>query len=101
MSLTARKVNYIFKPLNLNIIVEKLFSGVVNSLRKDSQAEENRYLIWTTDRGEEQNTPRDTEYTLVIFLPAIAVMQVILISTLYLIAGINSKANQRASSYFL
>ena len=101
MSLTARKVNYIFKPLNLNIIVEKLFSGVVNSLRKDSQAEENRYLIWTADRGEEQNTPRDTEYTLVIFLSAIALMQVILISTLHLIALINSKANQRAISHFL
>ena len=45
MSLTAKKVNYIFKPLNLNIAVDKLFSCVVNSWRKESQDEENRYLI--------------------------------------------------------
>ena len=31
MFLTAKKVNYIFKPLNLNLIVDKLFSCVVNS----------------------------------------------------------------------
>ena len=64
MSLTAKKVNYIFKPLNLNIIVDKLFSCVVNSWRKESQVEENRYLVWTADWGGEHNTPRHTEYTL-------------------------------------
>ena len=45
MSLTAKKVNYNFKPLNLNIIVNKVFSCVVNSWRKERQAEENKYLI--------------------------------------------------------
>ena len=45
MFLTAKKVNYIFKPLNLNLIVDKIFSCVVNSWRKESQAEENKYLI--------------------------------------------------------
>ena len=45
MSLKVKKVNYIFKPLNLNVIVDKLFSCVGNSWRKESQAEENRYLI--------------------------------------------------------
>ena len=49
MSLTAKKVNYIFRPLNSNIIVDKLFSCVVNSWRKESQAEENKYLILTAD----------------------------------------------------
>ena len=89
MSLTAKKVNYIFKPLHLNIIVDKLFfSGVVNSWRKDSQAKENRYLSWTADRGGEHNTSRHTEYTYY-FLSAIAVMEVILISALFLIARIN------------
>ena len=63
MSLTAKKVNYIFKPLNLNIIVDKLFSCVVNSCRKESQAEENRCLILTADWGGEQNSSRHTEYT--------------------------------------
>ena len=62
MSLTAKKVNYIFKPLNLNIIVDKLFSCVVNSWRKESQVEENRYLVWTADWGGEHNTPRHTKY---------------------------------------
>ena len=62
MSLTAKKVNYIFKPLNLNIIVDKLFSCVVNSWRKESQVEENRYLVWTADWSGEHNTPRHTEY---------------------------------------
>ena len=62
MSLTAKKVNYIFKPLNLNIIVDKLFSCVVNSWRKESQVEENRYLVWTADWGGEHNTLRHTEY---------------------------------------
>ena len=63
MSLTAKKVNYIFRPLNSNIIVDKLFSCVVNSWRKESQAEENKYLIWTADWGGEHNTSRHTEYT--------------------------------------
>ena len=45
MFLTAKKVNYISKPLNLNIIVDKLFCCVDNPRRKESQAEENRYLI--------------------------------------------------------
>ena len=45
MSLTAKKVNYIFKPLHLNSIADKLFSCVMNSWRKESQAEENKYLI--------------------------------------------------------
>ena len=62
MSLTAKKVNYIFKPLNLNIIVDKLFSCVVNSWRKESQVEENRYLVWTADWSGEHNTLRHTEY---------------------------------------
>ena len=45
MFLTAKKVNYIFRPLNSNIIVDKFFSCVVNSWIKESQAEENKYLI--------------------------------------------------------
>ena len=64
MSLTTKKVNYIFRPLNSNIIVDKLFSCVVNSWRKESQAEKNKYLIWTADWGGEHNTPRHAEYTL-------------------------------------
>ena len=63
MSLTVKKVNYISKPLNLNIIADKLFSCVGNSERKESQAEENWYLIWTADWGGEHNTSRHTEYT--------------------------------------
>ena len=64
MFLTAKKLNYIFKSLNLYLIVDKIFSFVVNSWRKESQAEENKYLIWTADWGGEHNTPRHTEYTL-------------------------------------
>ena len=64
MSLRAKKLNYIFRTLNSNIIVDKFFSCVVNSWRKDSQAEENKYLIWTAEWGGEQNTPTHTEYTL-------------------------------------
>ena len=44
MSVAVKKVNHIFKPLKLNIIADKIFSCVVNSWRKESQAEENRYL---------------------------------------------------------
>ena len=76
MSLTAKKVNYIFRPLNSNIVADKLFSCVVNSWRKESQAEENKYLIWTADWCGEHSTPRNTEYNYT-FLSAIAVMQVI------------------------
>ena len=75
MSPTAKKVNYIFRPVNSNIIVDKLFSCVVNSWRNESQVEENKYLIWTADWGWEHNTPRHTEYF--IFLSAIIAMQVI------------------------
>ena len=64
MSLTVKKVNYIFKPLNLNIIVDKFFPYVVNSWRKESQAEENKCLIWTADWGGERNAARHTEYAL-------------------------------------
>ena len=46
MFLTRKKVNYIFEPLNLNLIVDKLFSCVVNSWKKERQTEENKYLIW-------------------------------------------------------
>ena len=42
MSLTAKKVNDIFKPLNLNINIGKFFSCVGHSQRKESKAEENR-----------------------------------------------------------
>ena len=45
MFLREKKVNYIFKPLNLNLIVDKIFSCVVNGWRQESQAEENKYLI--------------------------------------------------------
>ena len=45
MSLTAKKVNDIFKPLNLKIIVDKLVSCVGHSWRKESEAEEDGYLI--------------------------------------------------------
>ena len=45
MSLIAKKVNCIYEPLNLNLIVDKLFSCLVNSLGKVNQPEENRYLI--------------------------------------------------------
>ena len=76
MFLTAKKVNYIFRPLNSNIIVDKLLSCVANSWRKESQAEENKYLIWTANWGGEHNTPSHTGCTL-FFLSAIAVMQVI------------------------
>ena len=64
MSLTAKKVNYNFRPLNSNIIAAKLFSFVVNSWRKESQAGENKNSIWTAECGGEHNTPRHTEYTL-------------------------------------
>ena len=45
MFLTAKKVNYIFKPLSLNLISDKIFSCVDNSWRKEIQAEGNKYLI--------------------------------------------------------
>ena len=77
-TLTVKKVNYIFKSLNLDIIVDKLFSCVGNSWRKESQAEENRYLIWTAEQTEVGSAiPLDTRNTLIIFLSAISVMQVI------------------------
>ena len=38
-------------------------SCVVNSRRKEIQAEENRYLIWTADWSREHNTHRHTTYT--------------------------------------
>ena len=69
------KVNYIFRLLNSKIIVDKLFSCAVNSGRKESQAEEKKYLIWTADWVGEHNTPRNTMHF--IFFSAIAVMQVI------------------------
>ena len=62
MFLTAKKIDYIFKPLNL--IVDKIFCCVVNSPRKDSQAEKNKYLTWRADWGGEHNTPRHTACTL-------------------------------------
>ena len=64
MSLTEKKVNYIFRPLNSNIFADKLFPCVVNFWRKKSQAEENKYLIWTADSVGEHSTLRHTEYTL-------------------------------------
>ena len=63
MSLTTKKVNYIFRPLNSDVIVDKPFSCVANSWRKESQAEENKYLIWAADWEGEHNTPRHPEYT--------------------------------------
>ena len=45
MSLTAKKINYIFRPLNSNVTVDKCFSCDVNSWRKESQPEENNNLF--------------------------------------------------------
>ena len=39
------------------------FSCVVNSRRKENQAEQNSYLIWIENWGGECNAPRHTEYT--------------------------------------
>ena len=61
MSLAVKKVNYIFKPLNLNTIVDKLFSCVVNPWRKASQAGENKYLTSRTGLGGEHNILRHTQ----------------------------------------
>ena len=63
--------------LNLNIIVDQLFfCCVANSKRKESQAEENRYLIeQQTEVGS--TIPTDTQNILIIFLSTIAVMKVI------------------------
>ena len=55
--------NVLKVPLNLNIVVDKLFSCVGNSWRKESQAEENRYLIWAAEWSGEHSTSRHTEYT--------------------------------------
>ena len=41
-----------------------LFSCVVDSWGKESQAEENKYLILTADWGGEHSTPRHTEHIL-------------------------------------
>ena len=67
MFLTAKKENYIFRPLNSNIIADMFFSCFVNSCTKESQAEENKYLIWTAHRGGEHSTHRHTVYTLLFY----------------------------------
>ena len=104
MFLTVKKVNYIFKLLNLNIIADKVFfaSGIPG---------EKRAKLKKIGRESEQQTevgstiPLDIQNTFIIFLSAIAVMQVFfelkINPALFLIAGINSKANKRAKSYFL
>ena len=62
MSLTAKKVYYIFENhLKYNCWLA-FFSCVENSRRKESQAEENRYLIWTAYWSGENNTLRHTGY---------------------------------------
>ena len=57
------------------------------------------YLIWTGDWGGKHNTA-DTQNTLIIFLSAIAVIQVIFWtedkSALFLIAGVYSPANSKS-----
>ena len=69
MSLKAKKLDYIFEePLNLHIIVGQHFiSSVVDSRRKQNQAEETIQL----------ETQTDTQKTVINFLSSIAVMQVI------------------------
>ena len=84
MSLTEKKVNYIFeKPLSL----------VFFKLKKIG--------IWFEQQTEVGSTiPLDTKNTLIIFLSAIAVMQVIFWtednSVLFLIAGTDSAANSKS-----
>ena len=90
MSLTAKKVDYIFKRLNSNITVDRPFSCVVNSWRKESQAEEifnlNSRLKW----GAQYPYTHRIHF---IFLSTVAVMQVIfelkIMYALFLIAGFN------------
>ena len=65
MSLTVKKVNYIFEEsLSLNKIVDLFFllrGEFKNSRRNESQAEKTSYLIWTVDWGGERNIHRHTE----------------------------------------
>ena len=76
---------------------------------KDLEPSWRNYLIWTADWGGEHNTP-DTKNTLIIFLSASTVLQVIfelkIVSALFLIAEIHStgnsgKAYNWANNYFL
>ena len=86
------------------MIVDKLFSCVLNPWKKESQAEDKMYLIWMADWSGEHNTPRYTEYILFSYQQLQKSKQVFelkILSTSFLIAGINSKANNWANSYLL
>ena len=75
MSLTAKKVNYIFKPLYLNIIVDKLFLAL--AIPGEKRAKLKKIDISFEQLTGGSTIPLDTKNTLIIFLSAIAVMQVI------------------------
>ena len=69
--LIAKKVDCIF-PLNLHLIIAERFFVFHYGFQEKLEAR--NYLIWTADWAGEHNNP-DTENTLIIFLSAIAVMQ--------------------------
>ena len=74
-------------------------SCVVNSRRKENQAEENRYLIWTADWSGEYNTPRDVECTDYFLFSNCSNESYFLNlnnSALFLIEGIHSTANSKS-----
>ena len=89
MSLAARKVDYIFgESLNLHTIFVSFFSFLCGFQEKRESS-----LRWGAQYPDTQNT-------LIIFLSAIALMQVIFlteyISALYLIRGIHSTTNSKS-----
>ena len=95
--------NVLKVPLNLNIVVDKLFSCVGNSWRKESQAEENRYLIWAAEWSGEHNTSRHTEYTYYFLISNCSNASNFwgVNSALFLIPGINQKlTNQKRVIFY-
>ena len=99
-----KKVYYIFEePLNLNIIADLLFSLALRIPgEKESQAEENRYLIWTGDWRGECNTHRHTENTYYFLITNCSnkslffELKIILLYFWFLIAGIHLTANSKS-----
>ena len=77
MSLTPKKEDYIFEePLNLHVIVFLTFLLFRCGFQEKIEPSRRNYLIWTADWGGVQNTP-NRQNGLIIFLSAIALMQVI------------------------
>ena len=96
MSLTAKKVDYIFeKPLNLRLILVSFFL-FRRGFQEKIESSWRNYSTW----GVEEHNASDTQNTITIFLSEIAVLQVIfltdIISALFVIVETHSDANSKS-----